>query len=89
MTTIVLADDHIIVRQSLRLMLEAQADFQVIGEASTGLETIELIERLKPDVLVVDMMMPELSGLEVTHQVKRRFPKTVIVILSMLMSLIK
>jgi two-component system, NarL family, response regulator NreC len=82
-TTIVLADDHHIVRQSLRVLLEAETDFRVVGEAASGLEAIELIERLQPDVLVVDIMMPELNGLEVTRRVKRRRPKTAIVILSM------
>jgi two-component system, NarL family, response regulator NreC len=82
-TTIVLADDHHIVRQSLRVLLEARTDFRIVGEAATGLEAVELIERLQPDVLVVDIMMPELNGLEVTRQVKRRWPKTDIVILSM------
>ena len=83
MTTIVLADDHHIVRQSLRVLLEAETDFRVVGEAATGLEAVELIERLQPDILVVDIMMPELNGLEVTRQVKRRWPKTAIVVLSM------
>ncbi len=83
MTTIVLADDHHIVRQSLRALLEAETDFRIVGEAATGLEAVELIERLQPDVLVVDIMMPELNGLEVTRQVKRRWPKMAIVILSM------
>ena len=83
MTSIVLADDHHVVRQSFRLLLETEADFQVIGEAATGLETIELVERLRPDVLVVDLMMTELNGIEVTRRIKKQLPNTVILVLSM------
>ena len=83
MTTIVLADDHHVVRQSFRLLLEAETDFQVVGEAATGLEAIDMVERIRPDLLVVDLMMPELNGIEVARRVKKYAPKTVIVILSM------
>jgi two-component system response regulator NreC len=83
MTTIVLADDHHVVRQGLRSLLESEPDFQVIGEASDGLETVQLVERLKPDVLVVDLMMGGISGLEVTRQVSKQSPRTGVVILSM------
>ena len=82
-TTIVLADDHKVVRQGLRAVLEANSSFRVIGEAGEGLETTRLAERLRPDVLVLDLMMPGLSGLEVTRQVKKRSPKTHVVVLSM------
>ena len=81
--TIVLADDHKVVRQGLRAILEAEPAFRVIGEAGSGLEAARLLERLRPDVLVLDLMIPELSGLEVTRQVRRRSPKTRVVILSM------
>ena len=83
MTTIVLADDHHIVRQGLRALLEAQHDFQLVGETGDGLEAVRLAERLEPDVLVLDLMMPSLNGLEVTRQVHRRLPHTQIIILSM------
>jgi two-component system response regulator NreC len=83
MTAIVLADDHHIVRQGLRVLLEAEPDFHVVGEAGDGLETTQLVERLQPDVLVLDLMMPGLSGLEVVRQVGERSPKTRVVILSM------
>ena len=83
MTTIVLADDHHVVRQSFRLLLEAQPDFQVLGEAASGLEAVELSERLRPDVLVVDIMLPELNGVEVARRIKKQLPTTVVVILSM------
>jgi two-component system response regulator NreC len=83
MTTIVLADDHHIVRQGLRTLLEAEPDFRLIGEAGDGLETAQLVERLKPDLLIIDLMMPGLNGLEVTRQVSQRSPHTRVVILSM------
>ncbi|HMQ52791.1 MAG TPA: response regulator transcription factor [Anaerolineae bacterium] len=83
MTTIFLADDHHIVRQGLHALLAAEPDFRVVGEAADGREAVALIERLQPEVLVLDLMMPGLSGLEVTRQVRRRSPQTRIVILSM------
>ncbi len=82
MTTIVLADDHLIVREGLRLLLEGEADLSVVGETGDGLEAVQLVERLQPDVLIVDLMMPGLSGLEVTRQVSQRVPNTRIVVLS-------
>ena len=83
MTAIVLADDHTIVRQGLRLLLEAEPDFVIVGEASDGLEVAGLIDRLRPDVLVLDLMMPGVNGLEVTRIVCQQFPETSVVILSM------
>lgn len=83
MTTIVLADDHPIVRQGLGALLKAEPDLEVIGEASDGLEASQVTERLRPNVLVLDIHMPFLSGLEVARQVRRRSPGTRIVILSM------
>ena len=82
-TTIVLAGDHFIVRQSLRALLEAEPDFRVIGEAGDGLETMPLVERLRPQVLVLDLLMPGLSGLEVARQVRQRAPETRVIVLSM------
>jgi len=83
MTTIVLADDHHVVRHGLRSLLEAEPDFSVVGETGDGLEAAQLVERLQPDVLVLDMMMPGLNGLEVTRQVGQRSRRTHVVILSM------
>jgi len=82
-TTIVLADDHRVVRQGLRALLGAEPDFSIVGEASDGLEAVRLVERLTPHVLVLDLMMPGLSGLEATRDVCRRLSKTRVVILSM------
>lgn len=83
MTTIVLADDHLVVRKGMKSLLEAEADFELVGEAGDGLEAVQMVERLKPDVLVLDMMMPGLNGIEVTRQVRKRSPHTQIIILSM------
>lgn len=83
MTTIVLADDHRIVRQGLRVLLTAEADFRVIGEADDGREALEVVKRLNPDVLVLDLMMPGLNGLEVARQLHKQLPKVGIVVLSM------
>ena len=81
--TVVLADDHHIVRHSLRVMLESKTDFRIVGEAEDGLQALELLERLKPDVIVLDVMMPKLGGLEVARQASKRSPATRVVILSM------
>lgn len=81
--TLLLADDHHVVRQGLRALLQTEPDFRVIGEASDGLEVADLVERMKPTVLVVDLMMPGLNGLEVTRQVSKRSPQTRVLILSM------
>src|SRR5436309_919564 len=81
--TLLLADDHPIVRQGLQVVLKSQPDFKLVGEASDGLETVRLAERLRPDVLVLDLLMPGLNGLEVAKHVARRLPRTRIVVLSM------
>src|SRR3984893_14569701 len=82
-TTIVLADDHQVVRQGLRALLEAEADFKVVGEAGDGLQAIRRVELLSPRVLVLDLMMPGLNGLDVARQIKKSSPHTEVVILSM------
>ncbi|HEV8663900.1 MAG TPA: response regulator transcription factor [Candidatus Methylomirabilis sp.] len=83
MTTIVLADDHHVVRQGLRALLEAEPDLSVVGEAAEGLAVIAMVERLKPNVLIVDVMMPGLTGLEVTRQIRQKSPQTRVLVLSM------
>jgi two-component system, NarL family, response regulator NreC len=81
--SIFLADDHPVVRRGMRALLEAQPDFSIVGEASDGLETVRLVERVKPEVLVLDLMMPGLSGLEALRIVRERTPETGVVVLSM------
>jgi DNA-binding NarL/FixJ family response regulator len=83
MITIVLADDHHVVRQGLRLLLAAEPDMQIVGEAADGLEASQLVERLQPNILVLDLMMRGINGLEVTREVSKHSPKTKVVILSM------
>jgi len=80
---LVLGDDHKIVLRGLRALLEVQPDFEVIGEANDGIKVAALVERLKPDVLVLDLVMPGLGGFDVTRRVTKRLPKTRVVILSM------
>jgi len=81
--TVLLADDHPIVRQGIRHLLEAESDVKVVGEATDGLEAVQLVEKYRPNVLIVDMMMPGLNGLEVLRQVKKRSPATFSIVLSM------
>jgi len=81
--SILLADDHPTVRHGLRTLLRAEADFVVVGEASSGVEALQQLERLKPDVLIVDLMMPGVTGLEVVRQAEQLSPKTQVIVLSM------
>ncbi|MBP6820177.1 MAG: response regulator transcription factor [Acidobacteria bacterium] len=83
MPNILLADDHNIVRQGLRALLQSEPHFRLVGEASDGIEAVRLAEKLRPDVLITDVMMPGLNGLEVTRQVAKMLPQTRIIILSM------
>jgi two-component system, NarL family, response regulator NreC len=82
-TTIVLADDHHVVRHGLRALLEREQDFSIVGEAADGREVIEVVLRLRPDVLILDLVMPKLQGLEVTQLLTTQTPATRIIVLSM------
>ncbi len=81
-TTILLADDHTVVRQGLRSLLAAESDIEVIGEAETGRQALQLARKLKPDVIVMDIAMPLLNGLEATRQIVQEIPTARIIILS-------
>jgi DNA-binding NarL/FixJ family response regulator len=81
--SIVLADDHPLVRQGLRGILAAEPAFAIVGEAGDGLEAVRLVEQLQPDVLVLDLLMPGLGGLDVLPIVRQRTPCTRVVVLSM------
>lgn len=81
--TIVLADDHAVVRQGLRTLLESDPQFEVVGEADDGRKAIELVKRWKPMVLIVDLMMPGLNGLETIRKVLRLESHTRSIVLSM------
>ena len=77
---ILLADDHEVIRHGVRGLIEKEAGWEVCGEAVDGRKAVTLAERLKPDVVVLDISMPELNGLEVTRQIKRALPKTEVLI---------
>ncbi|PYV19110.1 MAG: DNA-binding response regulator [Acidobacteria bacterium] len=80
---IILAEDHTLVRQGFRRILEDASRIEVVGEASTGLAAIELAKKLKPDVVVMDLSMPELGGMEATEEILKALPQIKILILSM------
>lgn len=80
---VLLADDHTVVRQGLRLLLIRNPDIDVIGEAASGCEALELCRQLSPDVVIVDVAMPEMNGVEATRQIRQNFPAINILILSM------
>ncbi len=80
---ILLADDHSIVRRGLQYLLERSPDLEVVGEAADGREAVKLATELSPDVVVMDIAMPQLNGIEATAQIVKRSPKTGVVILSM------
>ena len=80
---IILADDHTLVREGLLQLLNAQADIDVVGEATDGMEALELCRRLRPQILVLDIAMPKMTGLDVIGLIKDSVPEVEIVILSM------
>jgi two-component system, NarL family, response regulator NreC len=80
---VVLVDDHEVVRQGVCALLQRETDMEVVGQAGDGLAALEMIERLRPDVVVADLMLPGLGGLELTRQAVRRSPGTHVVVLSM------
>lgn len=83
MIRILLADDHALVRQGFRMILAAQPDMQIVGEAGNGREAVELAEKLQPDVVVMDVTMPELNGIEATRRLTTVAPRARVLALSM------
>ena len=81
--TVFLADDHAVVRDGLRVLLEAQPDIRVIGDAADGRETVRRVTRLCPDVVVLDIAMPELNGIEAAREITQVCPSTQVIFLSM------
>ncbi|HTR34671.1 MAG TPA: response regulator transcription factor [Bryobacteraceae bacterium] len=82
-TRVLLADDHTLIRAGLRMVVDAQPDLTVVGEAEDGREAVAMAQKLKPDVIVMDIGMPNLNGIEACRQIREGFPGTQIVMLSM------
>ena len=80
--TVLLAEDHMIVREGLKKLLEAESDIEVIGEADTGQKAVELSRKLRPDVTIMDIAMPQMNGLEATWQILKNIPDAKVLILS-------
>jgi len=80
--TILIAEDHVVVRESIRQFLEREAELKVVGEASDGEEAVQLASQLKPDVIIMDISMPKLNGIEATKQIKAQQPSATILILT-------
>ncbi|MGH2425056.1 MAG: response regulator [bacterium] len=80
---VLLADDHAIVREGVKMILAKEPDFEVVGEAQDGQQALELVERMKPNVVVMDISMPEMGGIEATQQVKERYAGVNVIALTM------
>ena len=83
MISVLIADDHAIVRAGLRALLAEEATFELVGEAAGGVEVIELVEKNNPEVLILDLSMPDLDGISVTRKIKPKFPNLKILILTL------
>ena len=80
---VLIADDHELIRQGVRSILQSERDAQVVGEAATGLQAVQQSQKLKPDVVVMDLAMPELDGIEATRQIRATNPSTHVIVLTM------
>src|SRR5438132_5145021 len=80
--TVLLADDHVVVRQGLRALLIAEGDIEIVGEADNGRQAVQLVKKLLPNIVVMDIAMPVLNGLDATRQITRTIPSTKVLILS-------
>ncbi len=81
--TVFLADDHAVVRDGLRFLLDAQSDIEVIGVASNGRDAVQRVLELEPDVVILDIAMPELNGIDAANQISESYPPAQVIILSM------
>lgn len=79
---VLLADDHALMRQGLRMIIDSQGDMEVVGEAGDGFEALELAEKLRPDIILMDLTMPRCGGLEATRLIKRQLPEVKIIVLT-------
>lgn len=82
MIKLLIADDHLIIRQGLRLILETEDEFEIVGEASDGAEAVERCQELKPDVVLMDLRMPNMDGLAAIEKLRELQPETAVVILT-------
>ena len=80
---ILIADDHALFREGLRRILELEEDIKIVGEAKDGAETLAMAERLKPDVILMDISLPGPNGIRITRQIKKKYPKFYVIMLSM------
>lgn len=79
---VLIVDDHVLVRRAIRSMLEGYPDIQIVGEASNGFETINLVEQLRPSIILMDVNMPRMNGIAATAQIRSGYPDTMIIGLS-------
>lgn len=80
---VMLVDDHAVVRSGLRMLLESQAGIEIVGEAESGKEALDKIKPLRPDVVLMDIAMPDMSGIEATQRIKEKYPDTAVLALTM------
>ena len=80
---LVLADDHAVVRSGLRMLLQAQPDMEIVGEAESGAQALAQVRSLQPDVILMDIQMPEMNGIEATRQIKEAYSDTAVLALTM------
>ena len=81
--TVILVDDHALVRSGLRMLLEAQPDIEIVSEAETGADALQKVQSLQPDVVLMDIELPDMNGIEVTRLIKRTVPNTAVLALTM------
>ena len=82
MMRVLIADDHHVVRRGLLFFLKTQKDIEVVGEAKNGLEAVELVEQLQPDIVLMDLVMPELDGIQATKRIKKKWPNVRVLMLT-------
>jgi len=81
--TVILVDDHALVRSGLRMLLEAQPDIEIVSEAETGADALQKVQSLQPDVVLMDIELPDMNGIEITRLIKRTVPNTAVLALTM------
>lgn len=80
---ILIVDDHKLMREGLRILIEKQSGMKVVGDADNGRTAVKMVRELSPDIVIMDIAMPDLNGIEATHQIKSEFQNTRVVVLSM------